>query len=498
MGNSSTKQTGLEQVIRNQNLKEGDKDRLRNNVNTPLPTGDTLLLAAVQDGHADTVRVLLEAGANVNLCDRHGDSPLSTAVRCGSEEITETLLNHKDINVSIRDKYGMTPLHVACVRRKPVLVKMLLDYGAESWPLQLDSSKSQPSPPIMLCLEVSDLASMAILLDAGASPNCLDQKGDTPLIKAIYKKQLDFVCLLLKYKPNLRIKNNYGNSALQYALQLNLCGVVKILVEKGLDYNGHDPCDFRLKARERALFLAIRTNCKSCYQELLDAGEDIFLETNEISPLLSALDCRRSFTNSQGLHTLNYEPPFIISSDRLSSTVRDLAHQGADFGLVWNRAVWVTTTVDVLAGSELAHVFCIRCYGFGGHLPVVQQQTAYFRALALNAADEALSLLCFAYYTPSAEDVTVVQTRRNRRRFGAHVYQPAQERNADTEKMARALEAFRTNPRSLQNLSVITIRKTISDNVLYKAPKLGLPSRLTDLVTFENAPGFSTEIRLVT
>ena len=54
---------------------------------------------------------------------------------------------------------------------------------------------------------------MKVLLDSGASPNAVDHKGDTALIKAIYNKQKDFAWLLLNYKPDLKIKNNHKNSA---------------------------------------------------------------------------------------------------------------------------------------------------------------------------------------------------------------------------------------------------------------------------------------------
>ena len=242
--------------------------------------------------------------------------------------------------------------------------------------------------------------------------------------------------------------------------------------------------------------MAIRNNCRKCFQILINAGEDLFLETGDVSPLLCALD-HRKLPSTADLHTVNFEPPFIISSERLNVLVQEIVTNGADFEIVWNKAVWMSTTVDILAGRELAHIFCIRSYGFGGNLPVVQQRVAYFRALALNAADEAMSLLCYAYYTPSKEDVTVVETRRNRRRFAANTYNPPQGQSEDTEPLAKALEKFRSNSRSLENVCVIAIRKLISDNVLYKAPKLGLPKRLIDLVTFENAPNFATEIKLV-
>ncbi len=45
--------------------------------------GDTALLYAILHGHMRTAAVLLEAGANVNLADKHGHTPMSCACQYG-------------------------------------------------------------------------------------------------------------------------------------------------------------------------------------------------------------------------------------------------------------------------------------------------------------------------------------------------------------------------------------------------------------------------------
>jgi ankyrin repeat protein len=64
------------------------------------PSGQRALLAAASNGHVELVRLLLDAGADVDATDRHGNTPLSNAVykyRQDEERYTrviEDLLEH--------------------------------------------------------------------------------------------------------------------------------------------------------------------------------------------------------------------------------------------------------------------------------------------------------------------------------------------------------------------------------------------------------------------
>ena len=63
-------------------------------------------------GHARIVRMLLEAGADVNHSDADGRSSLSVAANRNHVKIVQLLLE-KHANVNHRDKGGGTPLIVA-------------------------------------------------------------------------------------------------------------------------------------------------------------------------------------------------------------------------------------------------------------------------------------------------------------------------------------------------------------------------------------------------
>jgi ankyrin repeat protein len=58
----------------------------------PESSATTPLIAAICGGHATVVKVLLVAGASVNLCDAAGRSPLQAAVWLSNSEMVETLL----------------------------------------------------------------------------------------------------------------------------------------------------------------------------------------------------------------------------------------------------------------------------------------------------------------------------------------------------------------------------------------------------------------------
>ena len=55
--------------------------------------GDTLLMLASYHGHPDTVRMLLEKGADVNCLNDRGQSPIAGAVFKGSDEVVRVLFD---------------------------------------------------------------------------------------------------------------------------------------------------------------------------------------------------------------------------------------------------------------------------------------------------------------------------------------------------------------------------------------------------------------------
>ena len=74
--------------------------------------GNSALLSAVRGGSLNLVKLLLEAGANVNQVDTEGNTPIALAVLNNRHSISATLLKH-GANLSFRDSKLNTLLHLA-------------------------------------------------------------------------------------------------------------------------------------------------------------------------------------------------------------------------------------------------------------------------------------------------------------------------------------------------------------------------------------------------
>jgi len=81
-------------------------------------------------GHVDSLRVLLEHGANVNAHNHDGWTPLHHASLWGQLRVSQLLLRHNVIS-NARDKNNDTPLLPALVYGPLEIVRLLLDHGAD-------------------------------------------------------------------------------------------------------------------------------------------------------------------------------------------------------------------------------------------------------------------------------------------------------------------------------------------------------------------------------
>jgi len=104
--------------------------------------GRTPLFVATQKGQLEVVRLLLDAGANVDKADSDGWTPLQIASQKGHLDIVRVLVEEGADKDKV-DSWGRTPLSVASQNGHLEIVRLLVDAGADK-----DKANSWGSTPL--------------------------------------------------------------------------------------------------------------------------------------------------------------------------------------------------------------------------------------------------------------------------------------------------------------------------------------------------------------
>ncbi|MBF8305135.1 MAG: ankyrin-related protein [Acidobacteria bacterium] len=173
--------------------------------------GFTPLLFAAQQGDRESLRMLLAAGANINDAAPEDGTALAVASASGQEELAIYLLE-RGADANIADGFGVTPLHYALGKgmatllgirfdpsyrvhppNMPDLAKALLARGANANARVTRGYKLGPdgipfsmvgTTPFFLAAASADASLMRILAAAGANPRLPSNDGSMPLMAA--------------------------------------------------------------------------------------------------------------------------------------------------------------------------------------------------------------------------------------------------------------------------------------------------------------------------
>ena len=137
---------------------------------------DTPLIIASKLGHADIVRILLDAGANARLQIGCGWNAMFVASAYGQLSIVEMLLNHDNGLLEIASDDGHTCLFVAILSQRPEMVQFLVSRSAN-----VHATLSGGITTLMYASTLRNSDIMRLLLDARADPHARDDYQRTAL-----------------------------------------------------------------------------------------------------------------------------------------------------------------------------------------------------------------------------------------------------------------------------------------------------------------------------
>ncbi|KAJ8388544.1 hypothetical protein AAFF_G00132580 [Aldrovandia affinis] len=197
------------------------------------------LRAAAWAGHEEIVSALLAHGAQPDRADREGRTPLIAAAYMGHRGALEALLE-RGASVDLRDAGGRTALSVACGAGRAEVVGALLDRGAN--PNQRDGDGLSP---LLLAAYEGQADVMELLLEAGADVDQSSAPGPapgalTPLLAAASMGHGPAVSTALFWGAAADAIDGEGRTALSLAAGRGSVGVVRALLDRGLDESHRD------------------------------------------------------------------------------------------------------------------------------------------------------------------------------------------------------------------------------------------------------------------
>lgn len=283
-------------------------------VNEVGAEGTTPLIEAVYRRRENLVKFLLEKGADPNLKNEKGITPLYAALdgEYGASDLLVKTLVAAGSRVNEPVSGGWTPLHKAAEHKYGDITAFLLENGAEE-----DAQNLASQTPLM-CVE-KNVDNAVLLLDAGANVKATDNKGRTPLHFAAKNNLADLAFFLIKAGADVNSRDDSGKTPLHLAFekrwsQDTLPGFVDFMLDKGADINAV------ASDGKSLLQIAEKQNNHEIISYLLDRGAicDIVASgTGEIATqalILNALKTNRSgiaFCFAQTLEPI--ESPLLVN-----------------------------------------------------------------------------------------------------------------------------------------------------------------------------------------
>ncbi|KAF7358075.1 Arp, Ankyrin repeat protein [Mycena venus] len=189
---------------------------------------DTALQVASDEGHIETVKVLLDKGAKVEKSG-YRIAALSLACQEGRTDVVRLLLeNGADINAQ-GGGHG-SPLGFACANGEIDIVRLLLENGAD-----INAQRGSYGSPLGSACAEGHVDIVRLLLENGADINAQGELYGSPLGSACANSDVDIVCLLLENGANINAQGGFYGSPLGSACARGRVDIVRLLLEKGVD-----------------------------------------------------------------------------------------------------------------------------------------------------------------------------------------------------------------------------------------------------------------------
>ncbi|CAB0037187.1 unnamed protein product [Trichogramma brassicae] len=335
-------------------------------VNAQDKLGETPLHVTLRQGNKMMTESLLRRGANPNIVDKEGSTPLHFI--CSRYHVDFELaelffrINHEiqqTVRINAQNKSGRAPLHQAVARRNDSLVELLLRRGADS-----NLADNEGSTPLHFICNRPDLDfELAELffrinneIQQTVQIDARDKLGWTSLHRVVHRGSKEYTRLLLRNGADPNLAKKDGSTPLHIICKSHYVDNVelaKILFELSDEKCHPVQIDARDELGNTPLHLAVSRGYRGLLELLLRAGANPNLVNDEGSTALHIV-CRTDYDDS-------FAEVFFEIIDKVNQRVLqvDALDKEGRTPLQWAVTSLKPDTVDVLLnrGADLSNFF---------------------------------------------------------------------------------------------------------------------------------------------
>jgi ankyrin repeat protein len=196
--------------------------------------------SAIRENNLARLKEMIASGADVNLRDGRGSTPLMNAAAVGSLEAMKLLLK---AGADVNAKNGLDTTALIWGALDPAKVRLLVEAGAAV----NVRSKLGRTPLLVAAGRPGSGEAVRLLLSKGADSKVADVRGSTPLVEAARVDDIDMLRLLMSAPVNINAGGFVGMTALNLAVGHANLPAVKLLLEKGADVNVANVSEVKVK-----------------------------------------------------------------------------------------------------------------------------------------------------------------------------------------------------------------------------------------------------------
>ena len=252
-------------------------------LNVKTASGETCLtcISRSVNDYRKEIQYLAAKGADVNLPNYTGQTPLHIAAIHGNNTTVRTLLSI-DAQINHQNIYGETALMIASGKHDIECVLLLLEYGAET-----DLQSACGDTALMKGIKNIPLADsyriIDLLLENGCNTDISNEEGYTPLFLAVQLDERPMISKLLQFGADIFTETNCGMTPFLASIITGYDELAEHFIDMECHVSGHVPGNKSWKQNSPALTLIgvalspsfNKLNCGVLNKLFFGAGEKI-------------------------------------------------------------------------------------------------------------------------------------------------------------------------------------------------------------------------------